>query len=289
MDLLQLQYFCEIAKQENVSKAASALHISQPSLSKSLSSLERDLGVKLFDRVGKNIVLNRHGKLAYTEISQVLNILNNLQLQLSDIGEACGDIKLLTLAATKVMPNLLLDFYLQYPNINIHIKQAATYDLQQAHDYDFVVSATPGKYDQLTNIPLLHEDIVLAVNKNHPLARKKSISLSEAANESFISYSAGPSIRTLTDSLCLQAGFSPNILLECDAPSNYRSFMQTGLAVCLLPYQTQRALFSSDIVPVYLKDPICKRNIYLSYPKGKYLNTAMTIFQNFCVDYFKKI
>ena len=289
MDLLQLQYFCEIAKQENVSRAASSLHISQPSLSKSLSSLEKDLGVRLFDRVGKNIVLNRYGELAYKEISQVLNILNNLHLNLSDIGEACGDIKLLLLAATKIMPNLLLDFYTQYPNINIHIKQAAAYDLQQAHDYDFVISASPGKYSQLTNILLLHEDIVLAVNKNHPLSKSKSIFLSEAADESFIVYSTGPSIRTLTDSLCLQAGFTPNILLECEAPSNYRSFIQTGLAVCLLPYQTQRALFSSDIVPVHLKDAACKRQIYLSYPKGKYLNTAMTIFQNFCVNYFKRI
>ena len=57
MDLLQLRYFCEIAKQESVSKAASILHVSQPSLSKSLSTLERDLGIKLFDRIGKSIVL----------------------------------------------------------------------------------------------------------------------------------------------------------------------------------------------------------------------------------------
>ncbi len=289
MDLLQLRYFCEIAKQESVSKAASILHVSQPSLSKSLSTLERDLGIKLFDRIGKSIVLNYHGKLVYEEMSQALNLITNLQLKLQDTDIAYGDIKLLILAATKIMPNLLLDFYMKYPNINIHVKQATTFNLQQACDYDFVISATPGKYNHLDNVLLLDEDIVLAVNKDHHLANKKSISLSETADESFITYSVGPSIRTLTDNLCLQAGFAPNILLECETPSNYRNFIQSGLAVCLLPYQTQYSLFSSDLIPIHLNDPVCKRKLFLSHPKGKYLNTAMVIFQKFCLEYFKKL
>ena len=120
----------------------------------------------------------------------------------------------------------------------------------------------------------------------HPLL---PISLSETADESFITYSVGPSIRTLTDNLCLQAGFAPNILLECETPSNYRNFIQSGLAVCLLPYQTQYSLFSSDLIPIHLNDPVCKRKLFLSHPKGKYLNTAMVIFQKFCLEYFKKL
>ena len=101
------------------------------------------------------------------------------------------------------------------------------------------ISATPGNYEGLVNITLLEEDIVIAAHHNHPIAQKDSVRLLEAAPYQFVTYSSGPSIRELTDSLCLQAGFRPNIILESDSPNTFKSFIQSQMGIALLPYQTQ--------------------------------------------------
>lgn len=290
MELLHLRYFCEIAKQENISKASKILHVSQPSLSRTLSSLEEELGTQLFDREGRNIRLNNNGKIYYKHIQNAINIIDNAQSELLDINVVpCGHINLMILAASNIVPDMLINFHRLYPNISLNLKQQATHNLQQANDFDFVISATPGNYKGLVNIPLLREDIVIAAHQNHPIAQKDNINLSEAAPYSFVTYSPGPSIRELTDSLCLQAGFKPDIILESDSPATSKTFIQSQIGIALIPYQTQMSFFNSLITPVHISSPECKRTIFLSYPEGHYLNKASKIFMDFCMEFFSKI
>lgn len=77
MELLQLRYFCEVARRESVTKVAEELHVSQPSLSKTIKNLEQELGVVLFDRVKKRIVLNEQGKEFYDKVSKGLNLIDS--------------------------------------------------------------------------------------------------------------------------------------------------------------------------------------------------------------------
>ncbi len=290
MELLQLRYFCEIAKQENISKAAKLLHVSQPSLSRMLSGLETELGVRLFDRDGRNIKLNYNGEIYSRRIQEALRLIDNAQSELLDQDTTpYGHITLIILAASNIMPDLLINFHKLYPQISLNLKQQATHNLQQANDFDFVISGTPGNYKGLINITLLEEDIVIAAHQNHPIAQKSSIHLSEAAPYQFVTYSSGPSIRELTDHLCLQAGFKPDIILESDSPSTFKSFIQSQMGIALLPYQTQLSFFNSLITPVKITSPECKRTLYLSYPEGHYLNHAAKVFMDFCSEFFHQI
>ncbi|MDF2484344.1 MAG: LysR family transcriptional regulator [Herbinix sp.] len=290
MELLQLKYFCEIAKQENITKAAGSLHVSQPSLSRTLSSLEAELGVSLFDRTGKYIRLNHHGRQYYEKIQEGLRLIDDAGLALKDsLNEPCGHINVLVLAASNVVPDLFIHFYKAYPNITLNLKQQSTHNILQAGDFDFAISATPADYTGLTNIKLMTEDLVLAVHVNHPLAKEREIELIDAAPYNFVTYSVGPSIRTLSDSLWLQAGFKPKIILESDSPSTYKLFIQSQMGIALLPYQTQRSLFSPMVIPIRIKYPACNRVINLSYPKNHYINRAGQLFIDFCVDFFAKI
>jgi len=252
--------------------------------------LEAELGTRLFDREGRNIRLNHNGEIYYKHIKNALSIIDNAQSELLDESTTpYGHLTLIILAGSSVAPDMLINFHKLYPHISLNLKQQATHNLQQAGDYDFVISATPGNYKGLVNITLLEEDIVVAAHCNHPLAQKKSIRLTEAAPYQFVTYSAGPSIRELTDSLCLQAGFKPNIILESDSPNTFKNFVQSQMGIALLPYQTQRSFFNSLITPIPVSSPECKRTIYLSYPQGHYLNNAARIFMNFCTDFFSKI
>lgn len=290
MELLQLRYFCEIAKQENISKASKLLLVSQPSLSRTLASLESELSTHLFDREGKSIHLNHNGQVYYQHIKEALNIIDNAQQELLDFNTTpYGHITLMILAGSNVMPDMLINFHRLYPNIALNLKQQGTHNLQQANDFDFVISATPGNYKGLVNITLMEEDIVIAAHHNHPLAQRDNILLSEAAPYQFVTYSSGPSIRELTDLLCLQAGFKPDIILESDSPNTFKSFIQSQMGIALLPYQTQQSFFNSLIVPIHVASPECKRTIFLSYPEGHYLNHAAKIFMDFCMDFFSKL
>jgi DNA-binding transcriptional LysR family regulator len=290
MELLQLRYFCEIAKQENITKAAASLHVSQPSLSRTLSTMEAELGVPLFDRTGKYIRLNHHGRLYYEKIQQGLSIIDNASLELKDsLKEPSGHINVIVLAASNVVPDLFIHFYKKYPNITLNLKQQSSHNILQVGDFDFAISATPADYTGLTNIKLMSEDLVLAVHADHPLAKEREIDLIEAAPYDFVTYSAGPSIRTLSDSLWLQAGYKPKIILESDSPSTYKLFIQSQMGIALLPYQTQRSLFSPLVVPIRIKYPVSNRVIYLSYPKDHYINRAGQLFIDFCVNFFDKI
>lgn len=290
MELLQLRYFCEIAKQENISKASKLLHVSQPSLSRMLSSLEAELNTQLFDREGRNIHLNRNGEIYYHHIQDALNLIDNAKNKLLDFDTTpYGHITLIILAGSNVMPDLLINFHKLYPQITLKLKQQVTHNLQQTNDFDFVISATPGNYKGLVNINLMEEDLVIAAHHNHPIAQKDSIYLSEAAPYQFITYSPGPSIRELTDSLCLQAGFKPDIILESDSPSTFKSFIQSQMGIALLPYQTQMSFFNSLITPIHIVSPVCKRSLILSYQRGHYLNRAARIFMKFCMEFFSEI
>lgn len=290
MELMQLRYFCEIAKEENISKASKVLHVAQPSLSRSLASLEEELGTKLFDREGRKLRLNHNGEIYYRNIRNALGIIDNAKNELLDHSTTpFGHLTLIILAGSNIAPDLLINFHKMYPHISLNLKQQATHNLQQAGDFDFVISATPGNYKGLTNITLLEEDIVIAANRNHPLSSHKKIDLIEAKPYQFVTYSKGPSIRELTDHLCEMAGFKPDIILESDSPSTFKSFVQSQMGIALIPYQTQKSFFTPMITPIFVKSPVCKRTIFLSYPEGQYLNKVSKLFMDFCVDFFSKI
>ena len=139
MELLQLRYFCEIARQENISKASRLLHVSQPSLSRTLSSLEAELGTKLFDREGRNIRLNHNGEIYFRHIRDALNLIDNAKSELLDFNTTpYGHINLILLAGSNIMPDMLINFHKLYPNISLNLKQQITHNLQQANDFDFV-------------------------------------------------------------------------------------------------------------------------------------------------------
>ncbi|WP_408072302.1 LysR family transcriptional regulator [Butyrivibrio sp. JL13D10] len=307
MELLQLRYFCEIAKEENISKASKVLHVAQPSLSRSLACLEEELGTKLFEREGRKLRLNHKGELYYKNIRNALGIIDNAKSELLDnCAMPCGHLTLVILAGSNIVPELLVEFHKHYPHISLNLKQQTSHNIQQVRDFDFVISATPGDYKGLTNITLLEEDIVIAADRNHPLAVSSEIShsednkdcyitsyreidLIEAKPYQFVSYSKGPSIRDLIDHLCEMAGFMPDIVLESDSPDTFKSFVQSKVGIALLPYQTHKSFFTPMITPIFIKSPVCKRTIFLSYPEDQYLSNASKRFMEFCVDFFSKI
>ncbi|MCD8097829.1 MAG: LysR family transcriptional regulator [Lachnospiraceae bacterium] len=125
MTIIQLQYFNEICKQKNMTKAARALHVSQPSLSNALRSLEEELGVQLFYRVKKRLLLTREGEFFLQESGRILADLDRLYQQMKDLGNKHNLIRIgiPPMIGTLIFPQILIWFKRKYPDIKIEVNE----------------------------------------------------------------------------------------------------------------------------------------------------------------------
>ena len=134
MELYWLKYFQTIARIGSVSRAAEQIHISQPALSKTLSQLEEELGVRLFDRVGRNIVLNRYGESFLKNTNEILNRLENARMELERIKmDSVRRLVVCINTGNKYISNRLLDFINHHPEIRVELvpRPDSTQDLDR--------------------------------------------------------------------------------------------------------------------------------------------------------------
>ncbi len=289
MELLQLKYFQTVARLEHMTLAAEELHIPQPALSKTISSLEKELGVLLFDRRGKYIYLNEFGKTYLKRVDQALSALENGKHELEDLtGKELGDIKLLILSASPLIPDLLASFSKLHPHINFNLIQHFSTSVSIT-DFDLCISSSPLRINHITSLPLITEEIFLAVPLDHRFASRKSIKLLEVADDNFISLTRGKDLRTITDIFCNDSGFSPNIIFESDDPATVRGLIKAGQGIAFIPAISWGNYIGNSISLLHIEEPVCERTISLTFKTGHYLSQASCLFRQFTLDYFASI
>lgn len=290
MELLQLRYFCTVAQMESITKAAQSLRISQPSLSKTIINLEKEVGTAFFDRLGRHIYLNEKGRMFYEQVRDGLELIDGARNQLMDIDPSPrGKIDLLILAASAKMVGVIAAFIAKHPDIRISLCQQTCHDLRYADEYDFSISATPMDYTNLEIYPLLTEEILLAVPAGHPLARYDETALAGAAEYDFLAFSKGPSLRVLTDSLCYMSGFAPKIIFESDGTDQLFSMIEAGLGISLIPAETHRRIDRTRIKLLRITDVPVSRTVNLAWRREKYMNHACMLFRQHVIDSFSPL
>ena len=289
MELLHLRYFKTIAELEHMTKASEILHVAQPSLSKVIHILEKELLVNLFDRIGKNIVLNENGRILLKYTNQIFASLEDVKAELSDLNRKLDDALTISMhAASKLLPEILSVFKKKHPNIKFAIVQ---HDNKSGEEMncDLLINSTKQKVSVDNVITLLEEEILLAVPKDHPLASRKRIRLEEVSNEAFISLQKGKDLSDITSSLGQDAGFEPNIILESDDPSTIRGLISVGLGIAFLPSITWHGVADSNIKLLSISNINCKRYINASCRQGRYCSDSTKLFLDFIVDFFKNL
>lgn len=285
MELLQLRYFCVVAKHQNMTKAAAELMISQPALSKTIKALEKELGTPLFERRNRSIYLNHAGEIFYQKIDQSINLIDDTVSEMRELSdEPFGYIRLLVLSASTFMPNFYIAFNRRYPEIKLQLSNYVRSERLFMYDCDFCFTAndiyTPLAGDCV--IPILTERFVLAVHKDHPLAGKKEIHLKEAASYPFIASNRKEDL----EFYCLKAGFRPNIIAECDNGTTYAALLQSGVGISVVPETTLGSVLPEGIVCIPLTFPVLERTISLTYDTKRHMSNAGHLFVDFCMEYF---
>lgn len=292
MELLQLHYFQTVARTGNITQAAKELYISQPCLSRSISRLEQNLGVALFDRKGRNIVLNQYGSAYLKRVNAALKELADGQQELAEMSERFSETVSVGAVALRFLPHLFNQFLHQNERAKFRLINAKPHseierNLQDGA-IDIAFTFTPITGDDITCKLLTEEEILLAVPETHPLAKKGSIDLSDTADEAYINIIDDYDFSHLSKSLCMQAGFTPKIRFESPTADFIASLVSEGFGCALFPESWKSTVKLTGIGFVHLTSPHCYRTIYLSSHKHNHQSPASVQFIDFVSDFFSK-
>ncbi|MCD8256198.1 MAG: LysR family transcriptional regulator, partial [Oscillospiraceae bacterium] len=299
MDLLQLKYFSALAKSQHLNRTAEEMLVTPSAVSASLARLEKELGVKLFDRVGRNIRLNQYGKILSKYTDQVFTALDSAKTELREAqNPGKGSI---TVAITN--PNLwnkaLHAFYTAYPEIFISLTAFDTGSnqlysghgdplVQHADFYIAAPGATIHTDGSLESEILFYSQVLLAVSPKHRFARRKSIDLAEARDEWFVNSPYKTSFRTFCDNLCQQAGFTPKSRIECDYMLRPRMLINENM-VCLATSLGRQSGLYEGTVMIPIEKPPCSRPQAIYWRAKGYQSRANQVFKEFLLNYCRKM
>jgi DNA-binding transcriptional LysR family regulator len=294
MELLQLEYFRTVARLQHMTQAAKELNVAQPSLSLTITRLEKDLGVPLFDRQGRQIRLNRFGKAFLNRVDQVLSILEAGKRELRDMaGLQDGYISLATIH-TMALPDILRTFRSKYPNVKFtvlhqtsQISTNSMIQLLEQGEIDLFITTSPIQESGVKWEDLLTVDVSVIVPSNHRLAQKESVCLQELADEPFITNKRGNPFRNFIDEYCKSAGFVPNITFEIEDPSSIQGFVSAGLAVAFVPSYFLKYRNYPNITSVKVDEPGFQYTIAVAWKEDHYCSMAATEFRTFLIEYYK--
>ncbi|MCQ2122094.1 MAG: LysR family transcriptional regulator [Fibrobacter sp.] len=288
MELTQLKYFLEVAKNEHVTQSAKKLCIVQPALTQAIHKLEDELGVSLFKTSGRNIKLTESGKYFYEQLQPIYNEMIALPVKLQEISnKQKNNIKLNVLAASALITNVVIEYKQTHPYINIDMLQNKETDL-----YDFCVrtfSTYKPELDSYKNDELFvrSEKIYLAVPNTAKYKKMSSVSLFDV-EEKFIRLYGSKQYRKICNELCEKIGFNPQITFESDSSAAIKEAVAGGIGVCFWPEVTWGKMDHKKVKLLEITDSNFKRDIVISYRKNKQDSTCTDEFFNFLLKYDPK-
>lgn len=287
MELLQLKYFLTTARHGNMTRAAKELYISQPALSKMIKSLENELGVPLFDRKGKHIVLNAFGEKFLKRASQALSALEQGVAEITEMSkENVEIISLYVAVGSMLLPWIVRRFRDKYPHIRFNLIQHPG-KTGKALTYDFAITSEPLEHNE--HVILLEEEIMLGVPRQHHLSSRNEVTLLELQHEKFISLTTGNPLRRTTDRFFADLPFSPDIIFESDDPATVRGLIESGLGISFIPSILWSGLLTEDIKLLPIRGHRCIRTIYLSWPTKEEPTGLELSFLVFIQQLFKEL
>jgi LysR family transcriptional regulator, transcription activator of glutamate synthase operon len=296
MELRQIRYFIEVAERQHVTEAAENLNVAQSAVSYQLTKLEDELGVKLLERVGRNIKVTQIGKVFLQDVKSALKMLDEAKEKVDEyLDPQAGSIKIgyPTSLARYWLPNVISAYKQDVPNVNFHLRQgsyAYLIDAVKNGEIDLAfLGPVPMKDPDLEAKILFMENIVALLPNHHPLADRKSLYLSDLRTDSFVLFPKGYVLRKIAVDACLAAGFEPKITSEGEDMDALKGLVSAGIGVSLLPESTFYDSVPRFTVKVPIETPKATRTVGVIIPKRRELAPSEKNFYQFLIQYFSRL
>ena len=277
MELYQLGYFLEIARQRSFTRAAGRLHMAQPALSQQMKNLEAELGTSLFIRGRKEVQLTAAGKAFLPRAEGLLTQAEAAKAVVSDVAKLRGG-KLIIAAIPSVsaclLPEVVRSFHKQHDKVDLQLIEDSSErvaDCVESGLADIGFLQLPASKTAFKTQTIITEPFVLLVGKSHALASQPTVLLRQLSAESFIFYKGRA--RDMALESCRKAGFEPHIVCESGELGTVRALVAAGLGLAIVPGLAAENLPSSSRT-VAIREPKMQRQIAAVWQKGSVLSPA---------------
>ena len=292
MNLYHLRYFATLAHLEHYTKAAEILSITQPSLSHAISSLEKELGVKLFEKDGRNVVLTKCGQAFLVDVEQAMNMLDTSvnKLQMTGFGEGRIDIAELRVLSSTVVPNFVKGFLDSSSNKKIdfhfHSSTGLTFDMIQGlkeRKYDIAFCSKMDNEPLIEFTPVAKQELVLIVPKGHPLEDRTSIDLKDSLAYPHIVFSKRSGLRQVIDKLFEKCGGYPEIAYSMEEDQGVAGLVGAGFGIAVVPKMPILSYMPVSIIEI--ATPSWERLFYMATLKNVYQAPVVMNFKKYVTEH----
>jgi len=280
VDIIHLVYFTEVARQGSFTKAAEVLYVSQSTISKLIKNLENELGVSLFHRAPKKIILTDAGVLLYDKAIIILDTMNSINTELYNLaGTPQGHLRIgIPPMVQTLFSKAIAEFNALYPQITIDLAENGCRKVeQQIHegtlDVGIVILPTKDTVD-LETVPFLKDPLMLIVHAHHPLATKAIVDMSELKDESFVLYRGDFALHDHILDKCKEIGFTPKVVCETAQWDFIVDIVASKLAIAFLPQMLCTKLDKELVCYLPLKNEIKPWHLAMAWKKDTYLSYA---------------
>lgn len=284
LNFTSLQYFRKTAELEHLTKAADALHVAQPALSRTIRGLEEELNVTLFEKQGRTIHLTRDGHILLKYADRFLKDYDDMQKEFKDSRDLQQmTVHLVIQSATKLIPAFLVEFRKEHPEAMVEIVNPNME--KQVRQTDLTIFSSPSHIENDHSITLFRENLVMVLPKNDRHALLPYVNLADFSERKYIVPSKGLLLRNIVDEYCRRAGFSPKVVMESDNPETIREFVKAELGIAIVPQMTWYNAFTGlPALPIGDVDP--HRYLYLSWRTEGRLSLSAVLLREYIVDHF---
>lgn len=277
-----IQYFLAVAEHQGFTKAAAALHVSQPALSQQVRQLEESLGAQLFDRSGRQTRLTDAGEVYLRYALRAAQELQQGKRAIHDVGDLSrGTLRIAVTPTftTYLVGPLVEAFHGRYPNITLNLREVAQEQMENlllADELDVGIAFDEVHAPDIDATPLLVETLALVVGKQHPRAEERVIGLEALNGESLILLSKEFATREQIDRYCSTHGIHPRVVMEANVIGALIEVVRRTTLSTLLPAAIARA--HPQLVAIELGPQRLQRTAVLMQRKGGYQPAAARAF-----------
>ncbi len=298
MELKQLEYIVKIAEERNITKAAEKMYITQSALNQQLLKLEKEIGSQLFYRSRTNWKLTEIGEIYIQNAEKILNIKKETYNQINDLLEKHkGNLRigLTPERGISMFASVYPKFYELFPNVSvepveINVKMQEKMIENGQLDIGFMTLSEEQRTGNNTYIPILEENILMAVPAVHPIVKSikgkniQTIDLKLFKNEVFVLLSKNTTMREIIDPLFEKAGFTPNILFETKSS---RTLFQMASSHLACTFISETYAEEDDRIVYFSLSETPSWELCAVYRKGAYLSKAAKNFIKLAENYWK--
>lgn len=246
MNLRDLQYLVTLAELQHVGKAAATCHISQPTLSMQIKKLEEELGVMLFERQKKSLLLTTIGAQVVVSAKTILQEEKKLRDKAKASHEPfSGELKLgiFPTIAPYLLPTVVPAMMKEYPQLKPLLFEEKTDELLKGLKegrLDCIILALPVNETDVEVIPLFNDPFLLAVPTSHPLAKRDRVGIQELQNQTLLLLEEGHCLREQSLAVCSLAGVKETDAMRATSLETLRQMVAAGVGITLMPAIAQR-------------------------------------------------